>query len=64
MRSFNLLCVTNNTLTARNLLLAGRSRKPGFAGMHGGEKGGAGSEALTHGAMNEIEFLGKLRWLM
>ena len=26
-------------LTARNLLLAGRSRKPGFGGIHGGERG-------------------------
>ena len=28
-----------NELTARNLLLAGRSRKPGFGGIHGGERG-------------------------
>ena len=26
-------------VTARNLLLAGRSRKPGFGGIHGGERG-------------------------
>ena len=28
-----------NGVTARNLLLAGRSRKPGFGGIHGGERG-------------------------
>ena len=26
-------------VTPRNLLLAGRSRKPGFGGIHGGERG-------------------------
>ena len=39
--------------------MAGRSRKPGLGRNTWGRKGVAGSEALTHGTMNEIEFLGK-----
>jgi hypothetical protein len=37
----------NAWMTARNLLLVERSRKPGFGGTHGGERGLATIEKLN-----------------
>ena len=42
-------------LTARNLLLAERSRKPGSGGIHGGEKGVETSALASGGLRRKIQ---------
>ena len=42
-------------LTARNLLLAGRSQKPGFGGIHGGERGLVLKKYISYLLRNDTE---------